>query len=197
MTRRQHSKQVTAADLAAQLADDQQFQDEAAARESELRERTAAWRKAERPIVEDLHQVGVEVDSVWDLVNTSEPYPSALPVLVDHLETGRYPDRVLEGVARALAVRPAVAYWDRLKIAYLAAEGPDARDGIAAALAACATEAQLADLVELLSGDNGPSRIFLLRPIAHFGGEQGRAVLKTITRDPELGLEAEALLARN
>ena len=50
--------------------------------------------------------VGVEIDSVWDLVNTAEPYPAALPVLMEHLERDGYPDRVMESLGRALAVKP-------------------------------------------------------------------------------------------
>jgi len=64
-------------------------------------------------------------------VNRSEPYPEALPVLIDHLERGGYPDRVMDSLARALAVKPAVSYWDRLKARYLLAGGPQERDGVA------------------------------------------------------------------
>lgn len=36
-------------------------------------------------------------------MNTAEPYPAALPILLAHLESGGCPDRVAEGTARALA----------------------------------------------------------------------------------------------
>jgi hypothetical protein len=44
-----------------------------------------------------------------DLVNTSAPNPSALPVLMEHLERGGYPERVMESLGRTLAVKPSVA----------------------------------------------------------------------------------------
>src|SRR5262249_10106439 len=52
--------------------------------------------EAEQPIVEDLRRAALRVDSVWDLVNTAEPYPRALPILLNHLERGGYPDKVME-----------------------------------------------------------------------------------------------------
>lgn len=198
MSGRKRSSGITAAELAAQLADDQEFKAAAAERDRELRARAAKWRDAERPIIEELSLAGIQVESVWDLVNTSEPYPAALPVLLDHLEKGGYPDRVMEGLGRALAVKPAVSYWNRLKITYLAAEGPEAREGIAVALAASATEAHIDDLIQLLSvEERGPSRIFFLRPLRELGGERGRRVLEPLTSDPTLGPEATVLLGRD
>jgi hypothetical protein len=198
MTGRKRSSGITAAELAAQLADDQEFKAAAAERDRELRARAAKWRDAERPIIEELNLAGVQVESVWDLVNTSEPYPAALPVLLDHLEKGGYPDRVMEGLGRALAVKPAVSYWNRLKTAYLMAVGPEAREGIAVALAASATQAHVDDLIQLLSfEEGGTSRIFFLRPIKELGGERGRRVLEPLTSDPMLGPEAMVLFGRD
>lgn len=48
-----------------------------------------------------LRSVGIEVDSVWDLVNSRGPYPNAIPVLVEMLPQVRHP-RVKEGIVRAL-----------------------------------------------------------------------------------------------
>src|SRR5262245_35115759 len=93
----------TAAELMAELQADQGFVDARAKREEELRAREAAWRAAEAPLVAELRAAGETVDSVWDLVNTTAGYDAALPLLLAHLERG-YPDRVREGIARALAV---------------------------------------------------------------------------------------------
>jgi hypothetical protein len=46
---------------------------------------------------------------VWALVNSATPYPEVFPVLLAHLETGGYPDRVMESLGRAFAVRHARA----------------------------------------------------------------------------------------
>jgi hypothetical protein len=199
MTRggKRRSGGISAAELMAQLAQDREFQEAAARREAERQERAAKWREAERPILEDLRGNGVDVDSVWDLVNTSDPYPAALPVLMEHLERGGYPDRVLEGVARALAVKPAAVYWDRLHDLYLRAEGPDATEGLAAALAASATPEHVDDLIALLAETSrGSTRIHFIRPILAVGGDRGRQVVEALRGDPVFGKEASALLSR-
>ena len=47
-----------------------------------------------------------ETRSVWDFVNTVEPYPHLLDTLAEHL-IRPYHERIKEGIARALAVREA------------------------------------------------------------------------------------------
>jgi hypothetical protein len=179
------------------LRNDPAYRARVEAVEAERRARSETLREAERPIVRELNTAGLNVGSVWDLVNTSEPYPGALPVLLRHLEKGGYPDRVMESLGRALAVKPAVAWWDRLKALYLAARNPGEEDGAAVALAACATKAQLDDLISLLSvEERGESRIYFLRPIKRLGGQEGRDVLETLRDDPIFGKEAAALLRR-
>lgn len=179
------------------LANDPAYRAQVEAVEAQRRERLEMLREAERPIVRALNAVGVEVASVWDLVNTSDPYPDALPVLLDHLEKGGYPDRVMESLGRALAVKPAVAWWDRLKALYLASRNDGEEDGTAVALAACATKAQLDDLIGFLSVEQrGSSRIYFLRPIKRLGRERGREILESLRGDPTFGKEASALLRR-
>jgi hypothetical protein len=136
------------------------------------------------------------VDSVWDLVNTADPYPAALPVLIEHLERGGYPERVMESLGRALAVKTAVVFWDRLKTLYLGSRNPGEEDGTAVALAACATEAQLDDLLGFLSvEERGESRIYFIRPILQVGRDRGREVVGALRSDPVFGKEATALLS--
>ncbi|UWD79436.1 hypothetical protein [Curtobacterium flaccumfaciens] len=88
------------------------------ARERERQARFAAERKASEPLLKELASVGRNVKSIWDLVNISDPYPTALPVLMTHLEQGEYPSWVMGGIGRALAVKLAVKHWDRLMASY-------------------------------------------------------------------------------
>lgn len=53
-----------------------------------------------------LASVGINVKSVWDLVNTSVPYPQAIDMLIQLLPVVR-DIRVKEGIVRALTVREA------------------------------------------------------------------------------------------
>jgi hypothetical protein len=166
--------------------------------EAELRSRVSPWREAEQPIVDDLGSVGVEVASVWDLVNTMEPYAAALPILIDHLERGGYPDRVMEGLGRALGVSPAVEFWGRLKAVCVAARTTGEEEGAAVASAACATEAQLDDLIDFLSvEERGQSRVFFLGAIERFGGERGRTVLEQLAGEAIFGPVASAIVGRD
>jgi hypothetical protein len=195
--RKRPSGPISATELMAQLENDPDYQRQVKADEAERQVRVQALRRAERPIVADLRDAGVEANSVWDLVNTDEPYPHALPVLMAHLERGGYPERVMESLGRALAVKPAVAYWDRLKARYLAARDPGEEDGTAVALAACATPDHLDDLIAFLSiPERGESRIYFLYPILKVGRQRGREVVESLRTDPTFGKEARALLKR-
>jgi hypothetical protein len=69
--------------------------------EEEQHERAEALRIASRPIVEDLDKAGVHVASVWSV--SAKAYPAAIPVLLEHLRRGGYPDRVMDALAQALA----------------------------------------------------------------------------------------------
>ncbi|UKA64094.1 hypothetical protein [Arthrobacter sp. FW306-04-A] len=186
---------MSATEFMAQLQKDQEYQSKKAAFDAEHQARVSLFRKAEQPIVEDLRGVGLDVKSVWDLVNTADPYPAALPVLFEHLERGGYPDRVLEGLGRALAVKPAQIYWPRLRELYLRATGPDEEQGLAVALAASATPENLNALLDLLNETTrGSSRILFLSTIVRVGGDIGRNAVESLRNDPLFGKEARALL---
>lgn len=190
-------KGENAVELMSRLNADPEYRRRKAEFAADLEQRAKVWRHAEQPIVEDLRRAGQDVSSVWDLVNTSTPYPDALPVLLEHLSRGGYPDRVLESLGRALAVRLASFAWQTMRDLYIRAEGPGETEGLAVALAASATAAHLDSIIELLDDDRlGQSRIHLLRTIKRLGGERGLEVLESHRDDPLFGKEATALLKR-
>ncbi|MCM3657282.1 hypothetical protein M3147_08465 [Agromyces mediolanus] len=197
MTGRNERPGISATDLMAELRNDPEYQRKVQAAEAERQARARLLREAEHPIVADVRGAGVQVDSVWDLVNTSEPYLAALPVLMEHLERGGYPARVMESLGRALAVKPSVAFWTRLKERWLNARDAGEEEGTAVALAACATKEQLDDLIEFLSvEERGQSRIYFIRPILNVGEDRGREVVDSLRSDPVFGKEATVLLKR-
>lgn len=190
-------RETTAAELMAKLSGDAGFQAAAAERDAQRRRTVDAARAAEGPLRDDLRAVGLEVDTVWDLVARTTPYPEALPVLVAHLERGGYPDRVTEGIARALAVTPASPYWHRLRAVYLTSDGHGTSEGVAAALAASAQSHHTDDLIDLVHDDSrGESRIILLGALLRVGGDRGRDVVAALRADPVLGSEATGLLSQ-
>ncbi len=77
---------------------------------------------------------------------------------------------LMSALGRALAVKPSVVFWDRLKALYLAARGPGEMEGLAVALAASATSAHFEDLVALLAETSrGSTRIHI-----HWSDPAGR-----------------------
>lgn len=197
MTERKKNGPITATELMAILDNDPEYQRRMAAAEAERQVRVRALSKAEQPVVLDLRDAGVQVDSVWDLVNTSVPYPAALPVLMEHQERGGYPERVMESLGRALAVKPSVVFWERLKSCWLNARDPGEEDGTAVALAACAGKEHLDDMIGFLSiEERGESRLYFIRPILKVGGVLGRETVEGLRSDPVFGKEAAALLKR-
>lgn len=57
-------------------------------------------------IKEKLLEVGVKIDTIYDLVNTKENYPEAIPSLLNLIEQDYSPE-IKEGVVRSLAVKEA------------------------------------------------------------------------------------------
>lgn len=60
-----------------------------------------------KSLLNELYQIGITVISLWDLVNTKDKYPSAIPVLLAHL-TKDYSEKNKKGIIRALAVKEAI-----------------------------------------------------------------------------------------
>lgn len=188
-------KKVTAAEFMAELMAKDEFVREDARRAAMFEARAEELRSAEVPIVNDLRSAGVEVSSVWDLVNSPNDYDDALPILVQHLSTRAYPDRVRESLGRALAVRQAQPYWGKLRDLYLAATGAGEGEGLAIALAGSAAPENLDGLLELINQHpQGTTQIHLLRAIKRVGGRRGIEFLESLSSDPVFGKEATALL---
>jgi len=104
MTRSKTS--MTAAEALALLRQDPEWVRDMEERESKRQAEEARLRTLEGPIIADLANVGVRVDSIWDLVNSSASYAQAIPVLIKHLARP-YDPKIRNGLARAITVREA------------------------------------------------------------------------------------------
>lgn len=186
----------TAADLLAKLSRDQAFDRRRMQREMEHERLASELSRAEAPLVRDLVASGENVDSVWDLVNTSRAYPSVVQVLLDHLRQP-YPAAIREGIGRALATPHAARHWDAIKHAYEVEQEPRAQDGLAVALAAIADDTKLDEILALVKDrSNGASRIFLLKALARSEDRRARAALMDAGTDPDLADEAQHILRK-
>jgi hypothetical protein len=110
-------KQRTAAELMAELSRDPEFVERRRQQEEARQRQESDLRRAQQPLIDELRSVNLAVQSVWDVVNSASPYPRAVPILVRHLQLP-YPDRVREGIARALAVPEARSSWDLWSISF-------------------------------------------------------------------------------
>jgi hypothetical protein len=187
----------TAAELMAALNADSGYVSRQREQEEARLEREVESRRAESPLVDALANIGVHVRSVWDLVNTTRPYPKAVPTLLDHLQRP-YPAGVTEGIARALAVPEARAAWgDLLR---LFETDPDTTTSgvkwaLGCALAAASTDDVVEDLVRLVEDRrHGGNRIALVRSLAKSDNPRARRALVEAAADPELAAEVQNAL---
>ena len=163
------------------------------AEDDERQRQAAADRKASEPILDSLREVGWDVDSVWDLVNTPLNYPEAVPVLMRHIGSNRkYPDSVLEGMARALAVPFAPEAYPLLRNLYFQLEAKGVRDGIALALQQTGGAEKYDEILELTRDRAlGPSRVLFISYFReHASPEELESLLREFQTDPELEPEA-------
>ena len=118
--------------------------------------------------MEDLRAAGAEIESVWDLVNSRKRYPRLIQTLLSHLQR-KYPQRIREGIARALAVPDARVGWGKLVQAFMGESGPvdpvlgvnEMKWALHLAIAAAADVSVLDDLIGLVIDRrrHGPSLI--------------------------------------
>lgn len=170
----------------------------------ELREAAAAeWDRLKReeqardeaPIVAELQQAGVEVSSVWDIVNAKISLPLAMPVLRKHLEQD-YPPKVREGIARAMSDGAARPYWDDLVRLYRRETDEYVKDALAVALCGAAGSEEFDELISLtLDPAHGKSRVVLIWALERrIPIQKAEPVLATLAKDPMTKLQAEASL---
>ena len=199
-----NQKGTSAAEIIAELNSDPAFTARQRKKEEAMQRKAAEWRKAEAPLVAELKQAGEVVESGWDLVNTTRSYPKAVPVLLKHLQLS-YPDRVREGIARALAVSEAKVGWRTLVRLFVEDKdetGLGAKQAIGRALGAAADDDVLDDIILLLRDKrHGANRIALLDALVRSSSTRACSLLIELQDDPELSHEArkalKCILAKN
>lgn len=196
---------------AAELLDELQASPEYVERQRVLEEarakRRALIRTEQEPILAGLREVGFHVQSVWDFVNTSDPYPEAISILLAHLVLP-YSDVVKEGIARALAVpvphvqaawpilseefRNAPSGWGIKAFGDIQEFRLGAKDGLACALTAAVTDETLTDLIALtMDRTHGESRVLLLSALRERWRKNPlvKSTIECLANDPQLKKE--------
>lgn len=185
-------KPQTAAELMAELNADPVFQ--AAQAESDKRRLkiVAKLKVASKPLDDALRAIcPLVTDGVWDLVNTRERYDEALPILYEHL-TKDYPDEILDGIARALAVPQALPYRPTF-ISLFRRDPPVTegfRYGLGLAIANTTVPDNLQETIELAKDRSlGDSRLALLFAFKRSRKPEVRQVIEELSSDPDLAKE--------
>jgi hypothetical protein len=181
------SQWKSAADLVSELESDPAYVARQAEQNDQRRRTEQELAASELPLVQALIDVGVQVNSVWDLVNTSQGYRNAVPVLLLHLEQS-YPAKIREGIFRALAVPEAKGTAARVLLRVFANErDPTMKWIIGNALSVVAEATDLSTLSELVRDrSHGNARQPLLLAISRIGSPSSQEVLTQLLEDPNL-----------
>jgi hypothetical protein len=129
---------------------------------------------------------------VSQFVNTNDPYPEAIPILIKYLQIQKDID-VLSGIARALTVKEAkgIAFEPLLD---LYKQTPDTsikitsglKGSVANALAYLAEKKDVDTLCNLLSDkSNGPSRTYFIEKIASSANKENKEKIKKLLENVE------------
>lgn len=183
---------TTAAELVQKLSSDSAFVRRQQIREEARQEKATRLLKAGGPLVSALEAVGINMISIWDLVNSTVDYSKAVFIMRDHLLMD-YPDEVLEGIARALAIPAAEVVRSDLIRMLKSCSHSDSQVAYSLALAVSATthEKNLVETLELAKDRAlGTSRLGLLLALKRF--RKSAAVKQELTQlltDPDLSHE--------
>jgi hypothetical protein len=197
MTMKSKKKKQTVAEFLAELEKNPTFRAQRQEREEAFRRRHEELRQAQAPLVQALAEVGLEVESVWDLVNRpTRHYPEAVPVLLDHLQRP-YPDAIRDGIARALTVADARPHWKTLTRLYREEHGRRTKDGLAVAISGIATDEVIEDVIALARDKrNGTSRVLLLYALERSKDPRAQRALMELGTDPELQKQIQIIFKR-
>lgn len=186
----------TATELMAELERDPTYLEQQRQRAEERRQQEEDQARAEAPIIQELHEAGVLVGSVWDFVNAASVDMRSLRILLDHLQRP-YPGVVREGIARAMAVPIAKFAWPVLVKLYRQESEKRAKDALALALSNIVDDEVLDDLIGLARDPRyGESRLLLLGAFERSSFPQAQKLLMDLGDDPVLYKEVQRILRR-
>lgn len=190
------SKRKSAAELAAELATNHEFQREQRQREAALAQRLGELEAAEEPLVHALHAAGIAVPGLREMFTSKAVDARSVPVLVSHFDQP-YPAGVRERIARILARAKAPDLLDWFIERFRVEKDRRVKDGLAAAIAGVAGKEDFGSIAALLQErTNGPSRLLLLSVVEKTTLAAANALLEVLAKDPELAREVRATQKR-
>nr|MBH1360427.1 hypothetical protein [Stenotrophomonas maltophilia] len=187
---------ITAAELMDRLMSDPEFVRREQEREAQRIRTAEILAKAEAGLVRELRGAGLNVDSVWDLVGWNGDNDAALRVLLAHAPLP-YPERVREGIVRALTTPGVRKWWPDILEMYESdtlALSPEMDYLIGGVLSAAADDTVIDDVIRLASDRNGGSkRVLLLLALKKSRKPRAKMLLNELRSDPVLGKEVKRM----
>jgi hypothetical protein len=163
------------------------------------RELELQYRKETLDLISELKEVGYDFNDVWEMVNTKEPYPKAIRILLKYLHKD-YHDKNKEGIVRALTVKEAVGIASPFLIDEYNKTPKDKlalRWAIGNAIYATATKNDIESILSIIQDNkNGISRQMFIRALGKIGSEKVESVLIKLLDDDEATLDALEALVR-
>lgn len=149
-------------------------------------------------IKKELQTVGIYVNDIYDLVNTTEPYPKAIPILVNLLKEGLTHDGVKEGVIRALAVKEARGIAGPILIKEYYKIPKDKmllRWAVGNTMEVVITENELESVLKIVNNkENGMSRQMFVVALGKVKSESAELTLIDLLSDDEVAAHALEVL---
>jgi HEAT repeat protein len=154
----------------------------------------------ENKIKSELGKVGMSINDIYDLVNTNEPYPLAVPVLLDLLKEDFEDIRDKQGVVRALAVKEAIGKASPILIAEynrVSKEFSSYRWAIGNTIYTTITDDDVESILPIIKDkENGMSRQMFVAALGKVKSEKAEDVLIDLLDDEEVTPHALEALGR-
>ena len=204
-------KPMSAAELIARLEKDPEFQEKMRIKEENRVAIEIKNRFEETSLVKELQDAGVIVEvnsipskeyvglprSISDLVNTRRRYPTAIPVLLKHLQI-EYSQDIKESIVRALMTPDSrgIAFGPLVKLFKDTTDSESQlKWAIGAAIAETAEEADIDEIIELTNDQkHGQGRAELPLALINMQNQKAIPILEIWSTDPIVGNNAKKAL---
>jgi HEAT repeat protein len=151
--------------------------------------------KEYKGLIDELADLDIKINSIWDLVNTKSKYPKAIPVLMKYLPLVNYV-RNKEGIVRALTVPEAKGLVVPLLVKeylQLPIDKENLRWVIGNAVNATITESEVANIFSIvLNKENGLSRQMFVTALGKIKTDNVKSVLLQLSNDDDKVIRDEA-----
>lgn len=148
-------------------------------------------------LINELSLIGINIISIWDLVNTKKKYPQAIPILIEHL-LKPYHEKNIEGIVRALAVKESKNKAVPVLIQLynnLSKERMLLRWTIGNTICSIVTEADVEKIIPIVQDStNGMSRQMFVLALGKFKNEKIVNILNRLLNEPEIAMHIKTAL---